>query len=183
MKYNLNWVKQRFNEMDNLKYIFFWGHKPRKDGQISATCFSQWWLGTFTVEGISYPSAEHWMMAGKARLFKDDEMLAKILVAKTPGAAKKLGRKVRGFDGVVWNKHKYDLVKQGNIHKFGQDEALKTFLLNTGNRVLVEASPYDKIWGIGLSKNAKNVENPNTWRGENLLRFALMEARDVLREM
>ena len=165
---------------DRIKYIFFWGHRPRKDGQVGQSCMSQWWESTFEVDDIQYRSAEHWMMAEKARLFKDAEVLKKILNTKSPAEAKKLGRQVRGFQPDVWDAQKYEIVKQGSFYKFSQDEKLKTYLLNTVNRVLVEASPYDKIWGIGLTKDAKNVENPNTWKGDNLLGFALMEVRDTL---
>jgi ribA/ribD-fused uncharacterized protein len=73
-------------------------------------------------------------------------------------------------------------VVEGNLHKFSQDENLKEFLLNTNERILVEASPMDKIWGIGLAADHPNIENPILWKGENLLGFALMEVRDELRK-
>ena len=134
----------------------------------------------FEVESVSYPSAEHWMMASKARLFGDEKMLLHILEAKSPAEAKALGHKVKNFEPQRWNKHKFKLVKEGNIHKFSQHQDMKTFLLATKNRILVEASPYDKIWGIGLSQNTPNIENPHTWKGQNLLGYALMEVRDLL---
>lgn len=180
MKYNLNWLIQKYNNEEQLKYVFFWGHTPNKDGSVGKTCFSQWFESSFTVEGVEYKTAEHWMMAGKAKLFKDEEMLVKIIVAKTPGAAKKLGRQVRGFDSDTWNQHRSEIVVQGNVHKFEQDEAMKTFLLNTKERVLVEASPRDRIWGIGMGQNNEKATHPTQWRGLNLLGFALMEARDRL---
>jgi ribA/ribD-fused uncharacterized protein len=182
MKYNLTWLISEYEQNKPLKYVFFWGHQPSTDGSITVTCFSQWWQSTFIVEGIEYKTAEHWMMAGKARVFNDDEMLAKIIVAKTPAEAKKLGRSVKNFDASVWDNHKYELVKQGNIHKFSQHADLQEFLLNTNQRVLVEASPVDKIWGIGMAKNHAGIENPTLWKGQNLLGFALMEARDELRK-
>ena len=180
MHYSIDWITNKFDEGDPVKYLFFWGHRPSKDGQISKSCFSQWWEGEFTVEGIVYRSAEHWMMAEKARQFKDEEVLQKILTAQSPAEAKKLGRAVRNFIPQEWNANKYEIVKQGNLHKFSQDEALKSLLLNTGKRVLVEASPYDRIWGIGMSARDEGIENPHNWRGENLLGFALMEVRDEL---
>ena len=180
MKYNLEWIKNLHESEERVKYIFFWGHTPRKDGQIGQSCMSQWWESIFEVDDIQYRSAEHWMMTEKARLFGDTEILEKILNAKSPAEAKKLGRLVRDFKPEIWDAQKYEIVKQGSFHKFSQDENLKAYLMNTANRVLVEASPYDTIWGIGLTKDAKQVEDPNTWKGENLLGFALMEVRDAL---
>lgn len=88
-----------------------------------------------------------------------------------------------GFDEAIWLEKRYELVKAGNIHKFGQHAKLKDFLLSTADRVLVEASPTDAIWGIGLPSHASEVENPYHWRGLNLLGFALMETRDYLQEL
>jgi hypothetical protein len=84
------------------KYLMFWGHTPPGDGQVGKHCFSQWWPVTFTADGVGYASAEHFMMAAKARLFGDDEMVPEILAASHPREAKALGRKVRGFDDGVW---------------------------------------------------------------------------------
>jgi len=182
MKYTIEKIKKRYDAEDRLKYIFFWGHRPRKDGQISQSCFSQWWEESFVVDGKTYKSAEHWMMAGKAKLFGDEEMLQKIIDCRTPAEAKKLGRKVRNFDNDVWLKNRYEIVLDGNKHKFSQSEPLKAFLLNTGNRVLVEASPYDAIWGVGLAADYKGIHDPNNWKGLNLLGFVLMEVRDFLLE-
>ncbi|RVU90734.1 NADAR family protein [Flavobacterium columnare] len=164
----------------NAKFLFFWGHQPSNDGSITKTCFSQWWQSSFTVDGITYPTAEHWMMAQKAKLFNDEEMFDKIIKANSPHQAKKLGRLVKGFDNEIWNAQRFDIVVQGNYHKFSQNEALKEFLLNTNDRILVEASPVDKIWGIGLTGDDPKANNPKTWNGQNLLGFALMEVRDIL---
>jgi hypothetical protein len=141
---------------------------------------SQWWPVTFTVDGVSYPSAEHWMMAGKARLFGDEEGLAAVLRAASPGAVKAAGRKVCGFDEERWAAACYDIVVAGNLAKFGQHPDLRDFLLSTGEKVLVEASPYDRIWGIGMAATNADVERPSAWRGLNLLGFALMEVRERL---
>ncbi|MCL4163971.1 UNVERIFIED_CONTAM: hypothetical protein GTU68_044394 [Idotea baltica] len=120
------------------------------------------------------------MMAEKARLFKDDEMLDKILQAGSPAQAKKLGRQVHDFDQAIWESKRSEIVSQGNLHKFNQHPELKAFLLTTKNRVLVEASPRDTIWGIGLSAKNERASVPPKWRGKNLLGFALMEVRDLL---
>ncbi len=180
MKYNINWLLEQKEKEERIKYLFFWGHTPSKDGSVNASCLSQWWESSFEVDGIEYKTAEHWMMAGKAKLF-DESSFDKIIEAENPALAQKLGRKIKNFDSEIWNREKYNIVVQGNIHKFGQNEELGLFLEQTNHRVLVEASPVDKIWGIGLAKNDERVYHPSQWEGENLLGFALMEARDALR--
>ncbi|WP_443050992.1 NADAR family protein [Streptomyces sp. JV185] len=166
---------------EKVKYLHFWGHRPRPDGRMSASCLSQWWPSPFTVDGVRYASAEHWMMAAKARLFGDAESEASALAAKSPAAAKKVGRLVRGFDDATWERERFALVVSGSVHKFGGDPELREFLLNTGDRVLVEASPMDRIWGIGLAADDPRAGAPASWRGLNLLGFALMDARAELR--
>ena len=94
--------------------------------------------------------------------------------------AKALGRLVQGFDDGAWEAARFELVVVGNVHKFGQDAALGEYLLGTRGRVLVEASPRDRVWGIGLSAGHEDAERPEKWRGTNLLGFALMEARERL---
>lgn len=165
-----------------LKYVQFWGHSPRRDGSLGASCFSQWWPAPFTVDGVGYATAEHWMMAGKARLFEDPEAERRAIAAGHPKQAKDAGRKVRGFDEETWRRHRFDLVVEGSVHKFGQHPALRKYLLGTHSRVLVEASPLDRIWGIGLAADDDRAADPARWRGLNLLGFALMEARQRLRE-
>ncbi|MCL4145044.1 UNVERIFIED_CONTAM: hypothetical protein GTU68_065736 [Idotea baltica] len=120
------------------------------------------------------------MMAEKARLFNDRINLEKIINSKSPGQAKQYGREVLGFKEDVWLANRSKIVKKANIEKFSQNEALKDYLLSTRNRVLVEASPVDTIWGIGLAKDSEHITNPLKWRGLNLLGFALMEVRDIL---
>ncbi len=163
-----------------IEMLHFWGHRPNRDGSVGPGCLSQWWTQPVTVDGQSYLTAEHWMMAGKARLFDDEAALAAILVAPNPGAAKAIGRKVRPFDDTVWKRAAYDIVVAGNLAKFGQHDELRAFLLATGRRVLVEASPHDRIWGIGLGREDPDAQRPSTWRGRNLLGFALMEVRERL---
>ncbi|WP_298313109.1 NADAR family protein [uncultured Aquimarina sp.] len=180
MKYTLQHIQEQFNKGKSLKYLFFWGHTPNKDESIGKSCFSQWWNQSFEVEGVVYKTAEHWMMAEKARLFEDIEILKEIIDCNQPMEAKQLGRKVRNFDPKVWDAHKYEIVKQGNYHKFSQHEEQKQFLLNTKKRIIVEASPRDRIWGIGMGQANEKAQNPNLWRGQNLLGFALMEVRDML---
>ncbi|MQY39299.1 Riboflavin biosynthesis protein [Streptomyces sp. RB17] len=163
-----------------IKYLHFWGHRPRPDGSIGASCLSQWWPSPFTVDGVQYATAEHWMMAGKARLFGDAEAERRVLAAEHPSQAKKAGRLVRGFDEAVWERERFRIVVEGSVHKFASDDELRVFLLGTGDRVLVEASPVDRIWGIGLAADDEAASDPQRWRGPNLLGFALMEARERL---
>ncbi|GAB2768208.1 hypothetical protein HNQ93_000130 [Hymenobacter luteus] len=180
MRYSTPWLLEQLAQGHRIKYLLFWGHQPAKDGQITKTCFSQWWLADFVVDGCTYHSAEQWMMAEKARLFADEHTLTRILAAKSPAEAKKLGREIKGFVPALWDEHKYAIVVTGNRHKFGQNQPLADFLLSTKDRVLVEASPVDAIWGIGLAADHPEAENPAKWHGENLLGFALMEVRDEL---
>lgn len=162
------------------KYLLFWGHQANRDGIITQSCLSQWWQVDFEINNISYKSAEHYMMAEKARLFKDKKTLQKILQCKTPTEAKKLGRQVLNFIPSEWEQNRYEIVKEANWCKFSQNEPLFSFLQATKNRILVEASPIDNIWGIGLAKDHGDAQNPELWRGLNLLGFALMEVRDEL---
>lgn len=180
MRYNIPWVIDQYKQNPSLAYLFFWGHRPGRNGEMTKSCFSQWWPCKFEASGIVYTSAEQWMMARKAGLFNDLAMLDKILQTHDPAAVKKLGRKVKNFDEARWDAHKYTFVKEGNLLKFGQNPPMKHFLLRTGSTVLVEASPYDAVWGIGLDANAPGIEDPATWQGQNLLGFALMEVRDAL---
>jgi ribA/ribD-fused uncharacterized protein len=164
------------------KYLFFWGHTPapKADG-VGKECLSQWYPAPFEVDGTRYPTAEHWMMAEKARLFGDELNRQAIIGATHPDQAKKFGRQVTGFDAEQWEAARFGIVVRGNEAKFGQHPALRAFLLGTGARVLVEASPVDAIWGIGLAQNDARATNPAAWRGLNLLGFALMEVRARLR--
>ncbi|AJE42770.1 NADAR family protein [Streptomyces nodosus] len=164
-----------------IKYLHFWGHRPRRDGRVGADCLSQWWPAPFTVDGVEYATAEHWMMASKARLFGDTEAQDEVLRAAHPALAKKAGRLVRGFDEAAWERERFAIVVEGSVHKFAAHAAPRAFLLGTGDRVLVEASPVDRVWGIGLAADDERAADPERWRGPNLLGFALMEARERLR--
>ena len=165
-----------------IKLLLFWGHQPERDGNAGRGCLSQWWPAEFTAAGHTFATAEHYMMWRKALLFGDHEIAAKVLTAKHPGQAKALGRQVRGFDPGVWEAHQFEVVVAGNVAKFGRHDDLRTYLLSTGERVLVEASPIDPIWGIGLAAEDPRALDPRRWRGRNLLGFALMAARAVLAE-
>jgi ribA/ribD-fused uncharacterized protein len=147
---------------------------------MGASCLSQWWPSPFTVDGVAYATAEHWMMASKARLFGDTGAEREVLQASSPALAKKVGRLVRGFDDATWARERFSIVVEGSVHKFSAHEELRAFLLATGDRVLVEASPVDRVWGIGIAADDERAADPERWRGPNLLGFALMAARERL---
>jgi ribA/ribD-fused uncharacterized protein len=172
-------LKQAIGSGWNPELLFFWGHTA-KDRRIGKHVLSQWWPATFCIDGQTYGTAEHYMMAQKAELFGDQETLAAILSSHGPSEAKKLGRRVRGYDEERWISHRFDVAVRGNLAKFGQNLELERWLLATGNAVLVEASPVDRIWGIGLAADDAQARDPNTWRGLNLLGFALMKVRYLL---
>ena len=181
MKYSLSWLNQEFEKGIQHEFYFFWGHTQKDEKLIDKSCFSQWFPAPFTVEGVLYQTAEHWMMAKKAELFNDIEIRQQILESAKPAFAKELGRKVKNFNDEKWSKACFEIVVEGNINKFSQLEQLRKFLLYTGDKVIVEASPRDTIWGIGLSQDNPKAMSPSAWRGKNLLGFALMEVRDRLK--
>ncbi|SMC29430.1 conserved hypothetical protein, ribA/ribD-fused [Andreprevotia lacus DSM 23236] len=163
------------------EFLFFWGHRHNKRGGVTAACLSQWFPAGFTLDDVYYHTAEHYMMAAKARLFDDAAILAQILANADPRSVKALGRKIKGYDDARWQAHRYCAVVAGNVGKFGQNAALQQFLLATGDKVLVEASPVDAIWGIGLDQAHPDAAHPARWPGLNLLGFALMDVRGALR--
>jgi ribA/ribD-fused uncharacterized protein len=180
--YNLQWLIDKYYNDEPLKYLYFWGHTNKLNEEAGKFCFSQWYELPFTVDAIIYKTAEHWMMANKALLFEDLKAYEKIINAVKPGEVKELGRMIMGFDDMRWNEYRYKIVVTGNIHKFNQHPQFAEYLLNTGDRILVEASPVDRIWGIGMAQDNEEINDPNNWRGLNLLGFALMEVRNFLRE-
>jgi len=164
------------------KMLLFWGHQPARNGAITKTCFSQWFEAEFVIDGTRYPTAEHFMMAEKARLFGDERALDRILQSPNPAVAKAAGREVQAFDEEVWADKRWDIVVRANDAKFSQNAPLRDFLLSTGEQVLVEASPVDFVWGTGFAADSPYAEVPSEWTGMNLLGFALMEVRSRLRQ-
>lgn len=162
-------------------YVYFWGHN-QYGTNLGTECLSQWYERPFTHNGVTYPTCEHWMMYHKAMLFNDVETAQKILRTSTPKEVKRLGRQVRNFDAKKWDENKYNIVKQGNLLKFSQHKDLHDYIckLAKNNIAFVEASPYDKIWGIGMRASDPRAKYPNQWLGENLLGKALTEVRNQL---
>jgi len=166
------------------EYLFFLDYREKVSGVLDEACFSQFYPSEFVVnvnnKKIVMPTAEHYMMYSKAIFFKDYEIAKNILDTNNPREAKNLGREVRGFIDQKWREVSFGIVVKGNIHKFSQNQKLKEYLLATANKILVEASPKDKKWGIGLNAKDLRAKNPKEWLGENLLGFALMKVRDIL---
>ena len=121
------------------------------------------------------------MMAGKAKLFDDEEIRQQILDSKDPKTQKMLGRAVRGFDEDKWNEAAKEIVFRGNMAKFSQSEDLKEKLIATKNKILVETSPYDKVWGIGLRQDDPKATNPRLWKGKNWLGEVLTRVRESIK--
>lgn len=157
------------------EYQFFW-HEYDPFGELS-----QWYASPFVLEGIRYETAEQYMMAKKALLAGDLERYVLIMHEKDPAKCKKFGKDVRALDVAAWSKCKEEVVYHANRAKFSQNKTLKKLLLSTGTKVLAEASPYDKSWGIGMEAKDPNSTNPAKWKGDNLLGKILMKVRDELR--
>ena len=179
-KYTRDDIVARYNAGEPLTILPFYGHRPNAK-KITKACFSQWFHCRFTVDGVEYHTAEQYMMAEKARLMGDPDTRRKILAATEPKEYKALGREVQHFDPKLWDMAKYAVVLKGNLAKFSQNPEFLAFLDSTGDSVLVEASPYDSIWGVKLRLGNPALQDPNQWQGQNLLGFALMETRDILR--
>ncbi len=153
------------------KFTLFWGEQP----------FSQWSEIGFTIEGVFYNTCEQFMMAKKAEIFGDTEAQEQIMNEKSPKYQKKLGRKIKGFDQDIWDKHRERIVYEANYAKFTQNpEALKALMATEGT-TLVEASPYDKIWGIGLEASNPDCLDRNKWQGLNLLGKILTQVREDIK--
>ena len=145
-----------------------------------ASPFSQWYPCEFAAGGNTFRCAEQYMMHGKALLFGDHDVAAQLLAASHPRDHKALGRKVAGFDDAVWRREREAIVHAGNHAKFTQNPELRALLLATRGTVLVEASPYDKIWGIGLAASDPRAQDATQWQGQNLLGKILTALRDEL---
>mgnify|MGYP003639516906 CR=1 FL=1 len=150
-------------------FTFFWGG-----------AFSQWYPSPMKIDDVEYNCTEQYMMQQKAKLFGDTEMEAKIMGTNEPRKQKQFGRQVEGFDKDTWEEVAFDVVKKANIAKFRQNQKLLELLEFSKGTEIVEASAYDKIWGIGLAEHDKRAWNKETWQGTNWLGEVLMEVRKEL---
>ena len=151
------------------KYVFFWNG-----------IYSQWHKAPMTIDKIEYNSCEQYMMHQKALLFEDNEIAELIMKETNPREQKKYGRMIKNFDKSVWDKNCLAIVYEGNLAKFSQNADLKEHMLSTGNKIFVEASPLDNIWGIGMAEDAMGIEDPSFWMGLNLLGQALTLVKQQL---
>lgn len=142
--------------------------------------YSQWYPSKFEIDGVTYNCCEQYMMAKKAEFFNDKESHNKIMQSKHPKEQKALGRQVKNFDTNKWNQVCREFVYKGNLAKFKQDTYLKMQLLQTGSREIVEGSPYDKIWGIGMMWDDDAALDKNNWNGKNWLGEAIMRVRETI---
>lgn len=164
-------LRTRFQNGEKFEFIFFW-----------SGIYSQWYRAKFKIKGVTYNCAEQFMMAEKAKFFGDEDARKAIMRASHPKIQKSLGRTIQNFDDAKWNNVKTEIVVEGNVAKFSQNKSLLDALLATENKILVEASPEDSIWGIGLTADHPSASDPPNWKGQNLLGFCLVEARKRLRK-
>ena len=177
---DLEALRTRIRDGQSFTYLPFYGHTA-EPGRITNAVYSQFCPVEFQIDCVRYRWAEQWMMAAKARLFGDQKALAAILEADEPLACKQIGRSVRNYDDGHWSAARFELVVAGNLAKFSQNQPLRDHLLGSGDAILVEAAPRDQIWGIGFGCDNPAVHDPLRWRGRNLLGFALVKVRTVLR--
>jgi hypothetical protein len=162
-------LEKDITAFDNPDYYFFWG----------GYC-SQWAESPFEEFGEIFNCAEQFMMAAKAKVFNDEESFKKIMATNSPREQKALGRKVKNFNAETWNTVARDYVTLGNYNKFTQNEEFLDSLRKHRGKFFVEASPYDKVWGIGLGTDAEGIENPANWQGTNWLGQCINAARDLI---
>lgn len=183
------YLERKFDDLgldvSDVNMVYFWKPRPKERGTIDEACCCQWWFSKFKFEGTVFRTAEHAMMYGKAKMFNDQQAMSAILEELLPHAVKAIGRQVRNFDGTKWDNASYDLVRDINREKFKQDPRLKKWLLSLpDNTVFVEASPFDRIWGIGLGDDGTtDLTNIKNWQGMNKLGFAITEVfQELLKE-
>ena len=152
-------------------HIYFYG-----------SCYSQWAMRNIVVDNVTFNCCEQIMMAEKARLFKDNESLNIIMSSESPATQKRQGRKVKNYDDNKWQEVCRDVVFKANYAKFTQHDDLKKKLLDTGDKVIVEASPYDSLWGVALGPWDDAILDPANWKGKNWLGEAIMKVREKIKE-
>lgn len=152
-------------------FTFFWQNRSP---------FSNWYPSKFTHNGVNFTRGEQYMMYQKAILFSDLTIASAILLTDNPKEQKDLGRVVSNYDDAVWSSRRVDIMVDGLYEKFKQNPKLQEALLATGKTEIVEASPYDLIWGIGYTADDPRAVDKTKWRGQNLLGITLMKVRDKI---
>jgi ribA/ribD-fused uncharacterized protein len=150
-------------------FTFFWKHR-----------LSQWHRAPFVIGGVTFTHAEQYMMYTKALLFGDREAADRILTAETPREQQAIGREVRGFDEAVWVLFREGIVFAGNYARFSQNLDQRELLFSTRGTTLVEASPHDRVWGIGLAADDPRALDRSQWLGLNLLGETLTRVREAM---
>ncbi|HEU0298862.1 MAG TPA: NADAR family protein [Longimicrobium sp.] len=164
-----------------MEFTFFWGERsPLSQWHRAVFALLEPWEGAPQRRVIKFGNAEQWMMAAKAAHFRDQTSYLRLLSTPAPQRAKALGRLVTPFDPAEWSRVARGYVRTGNLAKFSQNQTMREHLLATGNSLIVEASPYDRIWGIGLRADHPDARNPARWRGTNWLGEVLMDVREAL---
>jgi ribA/ribD-fused uncharacterized protein len=174
ISFNHQFNKLKNTDFETNEYEFFWSNDSP---------YSQWHKANFKLNNTEYSSAEQFMMAKKAELFGDEEIKKQILSTTNVRKQKELGRQVKNFDESKWNENKIKIVYIANNLKFNQNEELKAELLETQGKYIVEASPVDAIWGIGVAPEDPKRFNRAKWRGQNLLGKILTQLREDILTM
>jgi ribA/ribD-fused uncharacterized protein len=174
---NIDELRRRVRAGWRPGYVLFLQPFATESTTPGSECLSQWYPAEMEIDGLRFPTAEHYMMWRKARLFGDESIAHSVLADESPDVAKQLGRRVRGFRADTWAQHRLEVVLRGSIAKFEQHPQLREYLLRTHDHVLAEASPVDNLWGIGFEAGDARAMDPLVWTGLNLLGFTLMQAR------
>ena len=169
--------KLGFTPQSDINFVYFWKPKPKEKGVVDESCCCQWWRSKFTYSNRVFLTAEHAMMFKKAEMFEDVDAMLAIMEEKDPWTVKSIGRQVRNFNAVKWDDASYEIVRDINLAKFKQDKRLLAWLKSLPrNTLFVEASPLDRIWGIGLGNDGDvDLTNFSNWQGQNKLGFAVTE--------
>jgi ribA/ribD-fused uncharacterized protein len=179
--HRLNGVDSNFEYNSLSKSEYFKNYKEFHFFWESNSPFSQWHECSFIAFGLTFNTAEQYMMYEKALLFEDYNTASKLLTTTNPRQQKELGRQVINFDDIIWKENCRRIVYEANKLKFLQNENLLVELMNTDDKLLVEASPYDTIWGIGLKADDERAQNLQTWQGTNWLGFILTSLRNDIK--
>ncbi len=152
-------------------------HNPNEENGFLAN----WYLSSFTIDGVEFSSVEQYMMYQKAICFHDTSIATKIMETNDVATIKSFGRAVSNYDDNIWSRTREKVVFDALMAKFSQNDNLKKLLLDTGDSILAECAVKDVIWGIGLSMKDQDRFSPNKWRGKNLLGYTLMKVREELK--